>query len=1193
MKETPLYERLFKELLALPECDNDKFTQLYEAVKTTCQAETEGDKAPVQKQFQYFINRIINRLPFYFDTLRMLVEGDNLPESLRNRMLTFLDTHYGPDSIHRIAVNLKDRETLEQALDKMYNNLFDRMKRYQLMNCDSDEGEYIPDEYLAFGGGEVKYIFEVTQADGTVEISNSDAPTELRIFEAMVADEALRDEVVKYVDLINAIHYSLGSESDIRYDDQRIIFEAPMVALLKHSAEYIPLLCECYAVFDKWHDVSAFNIATHLLPRLHPDAPEMIYLYAAAYGRALGNYELVDTFENTIGEHLADAAFREQFVKLMAADSVAAGIAMDYEHLHQQGDDLREEMEVSEWDEEFDETRLGIWLKSESGEEAYERLKNLYNEMVEAFIDGDQEAPIRLYPHDLAEITGVQLNERGDVKRAITPCASLIYNSEQAAFFHYYNKEYLLTCDEGTIRIVDFEKKEQFTVRNVVSDEAAVDDLVVATRINDKSPVHFVSYSNGIIQGWHMGSASDTFRIRANVKCLFLTEDGSQLTMIVDEEEDYAEEPITDGRMINFDLSQEKTGTVLTFNLDSLTETGRWFLNMDKYEHPTVTRDGKYLFALKSNSDRPVEQMHAQTGTLINRFQVHSDNFGGIMNMAVTPDSKKLIVDTNVYTLPEMELLTQMDTYMFGDAHVSADSTMMAVHGEMANTEFSFAFSDLNSGKLLGHLFYEEDSYGTERTFFSPCGTWFCSIINDDLHIWNLKEILAGTPHDEMTQFEIEFPDVQILMLNGTHIMSVSQAKGNFINETKNPRFTLLEHGLFQADVTPAVACEGRQKETFANVMQLSDVRTFIPQPGMVFGVKLQATPQGLQQFFDVKVRIAFPERLNPETGEMHSEVEWYQQVNAREPLFLGYQFTNETEFKPGTWMIEVSSMEEPHYLFRRLFYIEKPFEAVDYTLNKTFCGLYSDPDSSLEKISESRTIAGKAGITFGLQFSFTCPELEEGYKIIGEMEHPPMHDLRTGELKTMDRRKFTLRDGNRIGFFRRFNSEEEVTEGKWLFRLIDPGLNTVIMEEELEIVPADQMGTPEFELLDSGVYTPGEAVSLYKNYPKANVLELASNEDTIVMEEKMVFGFRYRFNNLAENKRLAVMVYHPTVKSMFGDETEEDFTFDVGNDAPQFIGWVMERSKYLVEGEWCFKVWEDEIQEDETPLFEKTFVLK
>jgi hypothetical protein len=1172
MQETPQYEKIFEELIKLSGCSKEKFTELYQSVRSICNVEDEKERVHFQSQFVYYIKTIIRKLPEYYSTLRELIDADQYLPVVKDDLLNYLDHHYGPENIHRIVIDFDDRETLKLAIQKMYDNVFDLTKLSMLLDFD-DYG--------------VNYFYEVKQADGSVVISDSDVKTEQTIFDALVADEELRAEVLKYIDLINAVHYTMGSEGDIRFDDQRILFESPIKALLKLSPEYIPLLIECYAVYNKWHDVSALSIGYKLLPSLYPDADEMIYLYASGYGRAMANYEFVDTFENIICEKLEEKEFRSRFVKLLAEDHVASGIGMDYEYGRLKGDDLREEIEISDWEEGFTDSRIDTTLQEVCSEEEYVELVEMYDETVEDLIDGDEEASIRMVPCDLSEINGIQLQDDGRVKRERTPYASIVYDTDQAGFITFEGKDYLLTCDEGLIRVVDFVKKTQFTVRNLSTDETTVSELVTTSHIQNNSPVHFVTLSEGVIQGWHLGSGQDTFRIRANASHLFLTDDGHKLAVVIggDDDDDFED----NGDVFNIDLSQEKHGTVIYFELDSLSEISRWSIPFSDFSNPVLTRDGKSFFVLNYGNSSSVVEFDPYTGKQLKSHQNLGD-YGTCLDLVVTPDSQKLIVDKNVYNLPNMDFYTRIGNFDFGSAFVSEDSNTIAICGDSASTEDSFGFSDLNTGKYLGRLNYAEDTYRPEIVFFSPCGKYFCAIVNGDLTLWNLKDVFENTPEEERETFEIDFPSVPVSMIVGGRIVSVTQAKGNFINEYKNPRFTLLEHGVFDTETIPAIPCEGREKVKYLEANLIEETDTLIPEVGKTIGVKLLATPQGRQQYFDVKVRISFPERID--SGESISSVEWYQQINAKEPVFIGWEFQNEVELKPGTWTIEVSNMEDTDYLFRRLFFIKKEFQAVDYSLKNTFFGLYSDDELPGDKLSESRTIVGKPGISFGLKFEFDCPDLEDGYTLRGEIEHPPLFDKWKGEVTTLSKRKFVLRHGNGIGFFRKFQTEDEVTEGKWIFRLIDPGLGTVLKEEELEIISSEDAGESQFELIDSGIYSTSEKVSLYKNYPQANQLDLVAEQDTIVLEEGMVFGFRYKFNNLMSGKVLAAMVYHPPIKSFFGVDTEEDFLFNVKSSDPQFIGWVMEREKYLVEGDWTIKVWEDEVNEAEVPIFEKTFQL-
>jgi len=1190
MQNTSLYQQLYNELRDFSGCDREKFAQFYEQLRFKTTMVEDPENADAQKYFLRLVSLLIMQLPQYYELAVELIEQDTFPEEYTTKLLAHLNDHCGPDSIHHIVIHLDNPQTLKDALDKMYDNFFNGKKRYQITHFLSDNVDFEIGDSLTDPGEGIFYRFEFRKPDGSLTSFENDREAEQKLFDELVAHEEWRPDVVEYIRLINAINYTLGSESDVRYPDQRIAFEAPITALLKVSAEYIPLLCDCYAVFDKWHDVSALEIAHGLLPKLHREADEMIYLYAAAYGRALANYELLDTFEDTIISKIEDPDFRRRFIELLAADDVAASIAISFERRNLRGEDLRDELDLKEWDELIEDSCLGKHLKHICSEEELEELEELYGDTIDEAIEDPENGVITILPPDLGEITGLELDDRGNVKKAVTPVASIIYNTDAASFWTFRDKNYLITCDEGWIRLIDFDERSQFTVRELTSDEHSVSHLLTTQNADDKSPVHFVTYCNGLIQGWHMAEGCDKFRIRANIDKLFLSADGSKLAFIIDEDDDYDELPITDGKAIDMEVKHEKEGTFICLDVASLTEISRWVFKGESYRDTLFTPDGNYLYTIGGEEHTTIEQWDVKSGELVKAFKGISEY--GICHMRQTLDGKGLIADTKVYGLPEMNYTHSLETYEFGTPTVSTNGQVLAMKGDMADNEHSIAFADMNTGKHLGILHIEEDYHGGTNNFFSSCGKWFCSLLNDDLHIWDLKAILANTPYDEMKTFKIDFPSVGVKTMQGSFIHKIELAKGNFINKTHSLQFEMLEHGEFKASVSPAQCLEGRTKTYFSDVIPLRECNTLIPQPGTTMGVKLLPMAKGLQKFFDVKVIISFPERFDPEQGENISSVQWYQEISHQEPVFLGWQFNNEPEFKAGAWMIEVQRMEDSTCLFRKILTVEKPFKPIEYSVQKSFCGLYADEALPQNKISESPIIIAKPGITFGLQFKFKCENQEEPYAIIGEMEHPPFHDSITDKITTRTTRRFKLSDGQAIGFFRRFNNDNEVTEGKWVFRLKDPGLDNIIMEEELEIVSPDAVGEPEFEVIDSGLYTTCEQFTLFNNFPIAEKLDLASAEDTIQLSEKMIFGFKCRFKNLIGGKRLAAMVYHPPVKSFFGDETEEDFTFDLSGDQSHFIGWIMDSDKYLVEGDWTIKVWEDEIDEEETPLFEKSFTL-
>ena len=1166
MQELPNYERIFQEIQKIPQVDKSKFVELYDAIRKQIEIDKYPHDVNLQKQFSSFIQQIIYKLPKYYSVLKELLEGETSLELEKEDLQKYLEIHYGDNNIHKIVVDLESHKSLSDALDKMYNNLFDREKLSLLSNF-----------YYGF-----YYQFHFIDSNNSIITEGVDFKSELMLFDAIAKHSDLQKKLEEYVQLINAIHYSLGSEGDIRYPDERIIFEAPITALVKCHPRYILLLVQCYGVYNRWHDVSAMDIACDVVSRLWSNADEMIYLYAGSYGRAMGNYELVDTFQEQIFQKLLSPEFRQRFIKLLAAENIATSIAMNYEYRDLKGDDLEEDLELNDWDDEYEDTSLADYIEEICSEEEYEELKDLYNETMRDYIYNPHKSPIDLFPSSYSSITGITLNDNGEKYHEDTPESSVVFDISDAGFINYSNKDYLIIGDDDFIRIIDFEKKKQVTVRELSNPGSGVGMLLTTNVINNNSPVHFVAYSEGIIQGWSLKSFNDIFKIRANVQNMFLNAEGTRLAIIIGDEDDDDYE--NSDSIVNIDLSNEKENTVVFFDLTSLTEISRWGYS-DNYSEPLLTKDGNFFVAL---SDNGVSKWDTHSGKLIDTYSYKNNLISGL-EMVASYDSAKIIVDNSIFCLSDMKFIMDIDSYDFGRWYIS-QSNMIAKYGDTAYTEGSFCFSDIETGKMLGRLFISADFGSPDAAFFSPCSKYFCVMINSDLKIWNIEDVLAGK---QIEKFAIEFPSVPVSIFDGGRIISLGVQKGDYINLYENTKFELINFGTYKSSSLAINSTSLLRKLNSQDAVLIEEKKSLIPNLGDSLGVKLRFSSKGVQRIFDFKVVINFPEQLNPETGETISSVEWSQISKVGDDIIIGWEFVNKLLLKPGTWSIEIHSMDKSVIYFRKLFFIQKEFVAVDYNVKKEFVGLYSDDKVAKQPVRETNQIYGKEGISFGLKFSFSCEVADEKYKLVGEIDHPLCIDPITGNPSTFSKRNFTLSNGSAIGFFRRFPDQQSVTPGLWTFRIIDPQLGKTLLEEQIEILEADNSVSPKIEMIDSGIYTSTEKCSLYKNYPKASTLINVSSPDIIELESDMIFGFRYRFSNITSSKQLAVMIYHPVVSSMFGDETQEDFIFDIYDDKQQFIGWVIDRDKYIVEGEWTIKVWEDEIDEDEEPLFQTSFVTK
>ena len=895
MQELPNYERIFKEIQKIPQVDKSKFVELYDAIRKQIEIDKYPNDVNLQKQFSSFIQQIIYKLPKYYSVLKELLEGETSLELEKEDLQKYLEIHYGDNNIHKIVVDLESHKSLSDALDKMYNNLFDREKLSLLSNF-----------YYGF-----YYQFHFIDSNNSIITEGVDFKSELMLFDAIAKHSDLQKKLEEYVQLINAIHYSLGSEGDIRYPDERIIFEAPITALVKCHPRYILLLVQCYGVYNRWHDVSAMDIACDVVSRLWSNADEMIYLYAGSYGRAMGNYELVDTFQEQIFQKLLSPEFRQRFIKLLAAENIATSIAMNYEYRDLKGDDLEEDLELNDWDDEYEDTSLADYIEEICSEEEYEELKDLYNETMRDYIYNPHKSPIDLFPSSYSSITGITLNDNGEKYHEDTPESSVVFDISDAGFINYSNKDYLIIGDDDFIRIIDFEKKKQVTVRELSNPGSGVGMLLTTNVINNNSPVHFVAYSEGIIQGWSLKSFNDIFKIRANVQNMFLNAEGTRLAIIIGDEDDDDYE--NSDSIVNIDLSNEKENTVVFFDLTSLTEISRWGYS-DNYSEPLLTKDGNFFVAL---SDNGVSKWDTHSGKLIDTYSYKNNLISGL-EMVASYDSAKIIVDNSIFCLSDMKFIMDIDSYDFGRWYIS-QSNMIAKYGDTAYTEGSFCFSDIETGKMLGRLFISADFGSPDAAFFSPCSKYFCVMINSDLKIWNIEDVLAGK---QIEKFAIEFPSVPVSIFDGGRIISLGVQKGDYINLYENTKFELINFGTYKSSSLAINSTSLLRKLNSQDAVLIEEKKSLIPNLGDSLGVKLRFSSKGVQRIFDFKVVINFPEQLNPETGETISSVEWSQISKVGDDIIIGWEFVNKLLLKPGTWSIEIHSMDKSVIYLRKLFFI-------------------------------------------------------------------------------------------------------------------------------------------------------------------------------------------------------------------------------------------------------------------------------
>ncbi|UNZ00199.1 DUF3859 domain-containing protein [Zhouia spongiae] len=1162
MNESTSFDEIYNSLKKSELIQEDKFIRLYDALRDETEIGKGEPKVYTQGQFAGKIQNLIYGLPQYDQVLLKLLEKDDGIALVKESLIRYIQTHYGPDNIHEIKVDLTDKVSLGAALDKMYLNISDRERLQQMFNYPKDFSYAFllkePEE------GYVRYVDEFD--------------VEVRFFDACLGFPELKEKVLKYIKMINAFHYTLGSEGDIRNNKQNVIFEAPMHALLKQSSEYIPLMVECFGLFDRWHDVSALELIPFVFNR-YAGEPEMIYLYAAVYSRACADYDYFDMFEEELCKKLAEKSFRDKYIRLLAEDHLASSIAMNFECRDLRGYDLEDEIGDRTWEDYLDESAIGDFLKEICDKEEYEELTDSFNQTIQDLIHNPALADHSLYPPSYEEITGLKLNRVGGVEKDQTPHASVIYDVAGADFIRFEQKDYLILADEGLVRIVDFDTKKQITVRNLLHETAEVSSMHTTHDIKPHSPVHFITDTDDIIQGWHLSSGLDCFKIKAPSKGIFLSGDGTRLVMILRKKgDDFEPDHDYSGVKIDVDLSKEERNQVVCFDLKTMTEVSRWKYKK-KYSDPVFTKDGKYFMVLK---DSKLLIFDVDTGELIKKTGKLGD-YGICLELAASSDSQKAIVDNYVYSLPDAEFVNKINNFTYGKIYVSRGDIVVRC-GDDAFTEGMFCFSDVNTGEELGRIVVDKNTYTPHTVFFSPCGRYFLADTNDELKVWDIRALFSGAEQEE---FEFEFPSVPIVSFVGGRVISSSTAKSNYINENCTPKILHYETGRFRTETSAESFCES---EELNNPELIDPESAFIPEDGDVIGVRFTPEALGRQRIFAFNVKVTFPETTCSETGDRITSREWLQEAEADCNFFAGYQLSSEDALNTGTWSIEISTIEGEHFLLRKLFYLNKPFKAVDYQVKKKFFGLYADESGAASPVSETARIIGKPGISFGLQFAFNCPDCEDKYSFMGEIDHPEKEDSVTGMMTTKSTRKIALFNGQSFGYFHRFISEESVVAGEWTFRIKDMEQDRVLLEETLEILSAAEVEEPEFKLLDKGVYLPSGPVGLYDNYPEPGSLTRQGDPDPIALEKNSVFGFCYRFTNLITPKMLAVKIYHPLVKSMFGEETAEEFLFKVPDDSPQFIGWVIDMNKYILEGEWKIRVWENEIDETQKPIYETKF---
>jgi len=808
--------------------------------------------------------------------------------------------------------------------------------------------------------------------------------------------------------------------------------------------------------------------------------------------------------------------------------------------------------------------------------------------------------------HDILRAAIIELSE----KLSNSPKQNTFHNNEYvlpqefvidnvfcAEIIEYTNRTYLLLSDKNIIRIVDFDNRKQVTCRYADTDNEKEANLIVANCINSYSPVHFVTYSNNIIQAWHLNNQQPYLNIEVNARQVFLCNEGKYLVIITDQCNNNNND-ISNPHLSFYNCS---SNVVIIIDTAKKQEYRRFSIEANNNSIINISHNTNLLYVANNKSEHQKPVVYNIFSDSLTLWKSVDHNISVIDNFTITPDSSFLITNSEVYTLPNMKPYIKLKSNSIHAPYVSKDGKYAAF---IENNRF--VFFDIETGVYKGYAPLLSSGTKINKSFFDLKNKYFFSCIDNKLYGWNFEKIsdsddcldneikpvqnsdksnitflLSDTPVLAIHQliekeannnkaYQIS-DDIDIVINNSFLDKNNEECNSNDIPFYQNPNSEIklkrINCGVYKVNSKKSEA-----KENAASIIvddNIIDIKgtNIEARKGVYFGVNVNYNGNNCPNNLQIKVKVKHPEIKDELTGCISTETSWIQQVSKGMTFFAGWKFETQEELKEGIWRFEFYDNNDTIICAHQSFNVATTNKQKFY-LHKEFAGEYN----ATGNINHNFIVADYSTL-FGIKYTFNAPNYKGKYRLCSRIT-PPLN-YKTNYNNYIEENTHYLAHGDSIELNNSHEVDNKIIEGKWCFTILDGDNNNEIINEEFQVISAYNMPKPEIEILDFGLYNSSERHDIKNTYPEANLVTLKQQNTSLKLTEDMIFGFRIKLNqNNGYGCKFTVHINHPTATSIFGNNSHIKHRIYVQNQQEHFIGYTINKQSMMLLGKWTISLW-------------------
>jgi len=1097
----------------------EQFNQLYQLHCHDNQIDSNTTNQKILWKCFLDICESLKYLKKYYDQAVLLIQQDHLMQPVSEEAIEHLEKHYGRNSVHKITYHSLDRNTVKLAICK----LIDDVKSWNLRLVASRRSivytffDLAEDSADGFAGRTEEHYFLSRESDYTPSYFyhrwQQDRRTQL--FRKAVQDNDLRDLVLQYVRLIDERNMNLGSESDLRYySDQTQIFEAPYIALLEYSDEYIIDFIDSYSLTYRWYNHLAEVDLVERMLNLHPESPYLRYFYPATGHRMSGNESYCPPFSDWYIAQLVDPKFIEEQLLICATDIIRAqqvcyttksfttikDIQCDEYFLHslqecidsfkkpddQRGELTEDDLQYGYHHEFYD--RLALALIDEEltinnapsfFSKRHELRLRVANNL-QGIIEGHIEPAFDVcYGYQ----SSGELREYEEKARVTEPLFSL-HNVDSFAYIKYQDIPYLISASDNEVTVTRADTMTPVSFRSISDD--GLYGVAYALKPEVKSPVHFATldYKLGLLQGWHLGQSLPVITLRLNAfqnsLPFELSADGRTLLIGITEQVD--EEISLNSDL--FDIRLKGKDVVVAIDLS----TGQERCRFENIPSQTLKLSPNGEFAICSqvidldNSDRFV-YIDLSTGAektirLPYRYETGSNEF------AISFDGQRLVYKQSIIELDSGTCIAEFpgDDYAYQYEFSQFDEYVICTISE-DNVRDIYRVS---TGEKVARIYGSDGPIFSQNYLDADEGILY-SFDDYDISLYDLGSELA------LNRPALDIPEYHACKVWDTAIPpNVVCRKGSFSNDEHGTKLELHRYGVEGDQGTLVQPIWFKQGESLPRV-----------------GVDFTMHAKGIRTVQGFIVNLHHP------NVDGKTQSQW--QVIGKNGCELAIRdpFTKNQRVE-GLYEFEIYSLDQKLMFARQMVYVgfaKAQTCRVEVNAFGSFFGVYHPADKKAAINYDDTTI--------GYHLLVNCNDKSKSVKLKSRIyrEHgiDNIHDDRLFKSFEVQREQSVV-DGQLVELVIFGKEHNGYLEGKWRFEMLDAYTNEVLFSDTLTVYMQDHHMTEnhilKLDLVDYGIYNPGKSF----NYGDRRVKEVEYAtllEQTFDLPKKteLMYGYKFRLN--------------------------------------------------------------------------------